>query len=118
MSDAFTSSLFDASASTNALTGGTSQLDTSQIDRNLRQISAVENSWRLPAVPDAVRFDLATAPGMTEPGLLEFMSGLDDDLADDPQPEQTFDPRQRMPQQSGFDQARIILAGVAGNPAP
>lgn len=49
--------------------------DADRIDKNLRAISAVENGWRLPALPDFVKLDLATA-SPTPLGASNFLYGL------------------------------------------
>ena len=90
-----------------------------QIDRNLRQISAVERTWRLPALPDGVKLDLAAMPGVDEVGLSNLLTGLDTDLAEDEVVEEPslYTPRDPVAM-SGMDQFRTILAGVAGKKAP
>ena len=98
---------------------GGSAFDVSQTDRNLRQISTVERTWGLPPLPDEVKFDLATQQGADEDGLSSFLTGLEQDLnyKDQSEPELLTKPTTPF-QLAGMDQARIILAGVAGAPAP
>ena len=59
-------------------------VDTSAIDKNLRAISQVESSWRLPTIPDDVKLDLASQPGMDHQSLSNFLYGTESDLFSDP----------------------------------
>ena len=102
-------------------TGGSAfvDLDAHRVERNREAIDLVESAWRLPAVPDLVKLDLATSPYATPESLTEVLSGIDDDYhrptSDDyDQPEQ-YTPRQPL---AGVDQARILLAASSSNPPP
>ena len=57
-----------------------SGIDSSGIDQNLRRIKAVEAGWRLPALPDMVRLDLASMPGVDNQ-VGDLLRGIDMDLA-------------------------------------
>jgi hypothetical protein len=59
------------------LSGG---INVSAIDQNLRAIKHVESTWRLPTLPDVVRLDLASFPGIQHQNLTQFLYGLDRDL--------------------------------------
>jgi hypothetical protein len=54
-------------------------LDASAIDKNLRSIRQVESTWRLPALPDDVRLDLAANSSIAPETLSSFLYGLDRD---------------------------------------
>jgi hypothetical protein len=102
-----------------------SAFDVTSIDKNLRSISAVEQRWRLPALPDSVKLDLATAPGVNEVGVQSFLQGLDSDLMtqeeeleEDPAAGLRTDFRDPEFGTSRFDQIRVQLAGIAGEPEP
>jgi hypothetical protein len=91
-------------------------LDLERIDRNIQTISTIERTWSQPGLPDEVKGDLASLPGVTEAGLLGFLSGVDEAFRERPEPEPIPD---GMPvQNSGLDQAQIIVNSLSGNPAP
>jgi hypothetical protein len=52
-------------------------VDASGIDANLRAVRAVEAGWRLPQLPDDVKFDLASNSAVED--LAGFLAGLDKD---------------------------------------
>lgn len=60
-------------------------INTASLDANLRTISQLERTWRLPSLPDGVKLDLAGYAGMSPDTLTSFMSGLDSDLNGDNQ---------------------------------
>jgi hypothetical protein len=102
-----------------------SAIDVSRVDKNLRTIKAVEEGWRLPALDDETRLDLASAQGTDEDSLAQFLSGLDRDVhgeADDEviAPIQTgltapgYQPNSR----SFMDEAKVQFAGFSGSPPP
>jgi hypothetical protein len=93
------------------------------LDKNLRAISAVEARWRLPEVPDMVRLDLASLPGVTPETLSSFLQGLDRDLTDvNEDPAATRRIRSQLPDgtenRSAFDDARVFFAGMTGSLPP
>jgi hypothetical protein len=98
--------------------------DLERMDRNFRRVSQVEQSWQLPQIPDMVKTDLIGMPGADEDSLTEFLFGLDDvfgrNTTPEPPPQQVPLPAQQglVPQQSGLDQSRIILASMTSNPPP
>jgi hypothetical protein len=91
-------------------------LDLERIDRNIQAISTIERTWSQPQLPDEVKGDLASLPGVTEAGLLGFLSGVDEAFRDRPEPEPI--PGLAPVQNSGLDQAQIIVNSLSGNPAP
>jgi hypothetical protein len=113
MTDAYTASRFDVASNPT-----TSLFNTSQVDKNLRQLSAVDSMTRMPALPDTVKLDLASLPGATEDSLLDLLLGIDSDMNDeDDEPSSGLIlPDSARP--SGLEQAQIILAGISSNPPP
>lgn len=116
------SSLLDASGQAQP----TSAFDASQVDANLKAINAVTSSWRLPELPDEVKFDLASQPGVNADHLSNLLYGLDSDFHDAQPPDQQ-PPDQQQPtlqQQSGlppfgtYDKTRLIVAGVSSSKPP
>jgi len=63
-------------------------LDPPSIDKNLREIRQAEASWRLPALPDQVRLDLASRQGLLPSSLSMFMHSIDRDFHEDVSPAQ------------------------------
>jgi len=120
----------DFSASTSEFTGSdlldsTSAFDVEAFDRTFKTISAVESRWRLPALPDEVKLDIASMPGVTAESVTSLLSGLDRDINGEDEPSEPdpainyktsmLDPNWG---RSGFDQFRVIAAGIAQRPAP
>jgi hypothetical protein len=99
-----------------------SQFDLSRVDRNLQQISTVEQAWDRPALPEMVKADLASMPDVTEAGLFAFLTGIDDVLRkreqEDEQPDQSVFEQLDPIQNRGLDQVQIVLADLSNNPAP
>ncbi|HKZ20284.1 MAG TPA: hypothetical protein VJQ57_09255 [Acidimicrobiia bacterium] len=103
-------------------------LDVSRVDANLKAARAVEMGWRLPELPELVKLDLASVPGVTPESVSALLQGLDrdfhgeaDDDEDDVITQQSTpyrvnfnDPRER----SGFDQFRVAFSDLANNPRP
>lgn len=108
----------------------TSEFDVSNIDGNLQAISAVERTWRSPKLPEEVKLDLAALPGVTSGTIVPFLQAVDSerngDSTDDRAQEEPADEpgpirfQQNDPnfERSGYDQLRVIAAGVAGQPDP
>lgn len=71
MSDTSTS-LFDVTQQP-AQPESTSLFDASKVDENIRAISAIEDRWRLPKLPDVVKLDLASAPETTPQGISDIL---------------------------------------------
>ncbi len=95
----------------------TSAIDASQVDQNLKAITAIHSSWRLPTLPDEVKLDLASQPGVTPDHLNNFLYGVEADLTGgQPQPPAYQAPS--LPDFSTFDKTRAIVAGIAGTKAP
>jgi len=120
----------DFSASTSEFTGSdlldsTSAFDVESFDGVFKSISAVESRWRLPALPDEVKLDLASMPGVTPESVTSLLSGLDRDINGEDEPSEPdpainyktslLDPSWG---RNGFDQFRVIAAGIAQRPAP
>lgn len=99
-----------------------SQFDATSLEANLQSISAVERTWRAPALPDEVRLDLAMQPGVTPQGLTSFLQQIDSDVAGDSteveEEEPTPEPAEPVPPRSGYDLARVVFADIANEPAP
>lgn len=99
-----------------------SQFDLARIDRNLQQISTVEQTWSRPALPEMVKMDLASMPDVTEDGLFAFLTGIDDALRrveeDEDQVEPQFERTEPPVVNTGLDQVQIIAAALSNNPAP
>jgi hypothetical protein len=91
-------------------------LDLERIDRNIQAISTIERTWSQPELPDEVKGDLASLPGVTEAGLLGFLSGVDEAFRDRPEPEPI--PDMGPIPNTGLDQAQIIVNSLSGNPPP
>lgn len=105
-------------------------IDTSSLDMNLRTIRSVEQSWRLPEIPDSVKLDLASF-GTSTSELGQFLNGLDSDLsgndsdgfvAEPDLPPLTVIPStgtQFGPINTGFwQQARSMVSQLAGDAPP
>src|SRR5687768_10047557 len=81
-----------------------SQFDVTSVDSNLRAISAVESKWRLPALPDEVKLDMASMPDVSQQDITEFLLGLDRDFHEvEEQPAELITPG-FMPNRSATDQ--------------
>lgn len=129
MSD-LTDSLLPSSsleAPTPSLTSGLG-LDASAIDKNLRSIRQVESSWRLPALPDDVRLDLAANSSIAPAALSGFLYGLDRDFNGENDEDQVAEPtiptfRVRSSlqtyseiEQSSFERAAGMISSLRGLP--
>lgn len=55
-------------------------VESSPIDQNLQSIRHVEKTWRLPALPDQVKLDLASHPALNPTGISQFLHGIDSDM--------------------------------------
>lgn len=107
-------SLLDASG----LAQPTSQFDASAVDANLKAISAVQASWRLPQLPPEVTMDLAKQPGINQDHLNNLLYGIESDFHGD-QPTQTpLYTAPALPDFSTYDKSRAIIAGVSSSKAP
>jgi len=73
-------------APTQSLLGGSLGLDSSAIDRNLKALGQVETSWKLPPIPDEVKLDLASQPGLNHDALSQFLYGVHADLVGNQDP--------------------------------
>jgi hypothetical protein len=100
-----------------------SQFDVATVDTNVRTISAIESTWKLPRLPDVVKLDLASVTGMQPSGIQEFLLGLETDLTEEPEPE--VDPaeglRTQFLEENGVtdgDRLSTVVAGVIGNRPP
>jgi len=123
MSDTFTprspfaepSSVIEAAPSGAA----TSSFDATSFDRRMKEIGAAEQRWSLPALPDAVKFDLANQD--VEPSLLgKLLTGWDSDFNTQPTPPAGIRSSLRDP---GFglgrlDRSRTVVAQIVGEEAP
>lgn len=71
-----------------------SAFNLSGVDENLKAISAVEQSWALPALADEVKLDIAMSGSMTSSATAAFLQGLSSDIstAEQRQPSLTRDP--------------------------
>lgn len=104
-------SLLDASGQA----GPTSTFDASAVDANIKAIGAVEASWRLPALPEDVKLDLASQPGVTQDHLTNLLYGLEADFhGDQPAPPPLYQ-APVLPQFNTLDKARRIVTDVASN---
>ncbi|MFP5331784.1 MAG: hypothetical protein ACLGHX_05430, partial [Acidimicrobiia bacterium] len=118
MSDFLASSAFDAPQTS---TEQVSTFDATAFDRRMKEISAVEQRWSLPALPDAVRFDLANQD--VEPGLIgKLLSGWDADFRPEPEQSPLATVRTNL-RDPGFglsriDRTRSVVAEVVGEEAP
>jgi hypothetical protein len=95
-----------------------SEFDVAGIDRNFRAISSVERVWRLPALPEEVKLDLAAVPSVTPESLTDLLFGVDSDLNDEDEEEEAPDYGVVRPQRSVLDEFRVIAAGVSGSSHP
>jgi hypothetical protein len=95
-----------------------SQFDVGAVDRNFRAISSIESTWRLPQLPDEVKLDLASTPGVDEQSLTELLFGIDSDLNEEDEPEQEPDYGISLQPRSTLDEFRVVSAGVTGSPHP
>ena len=104
-------------------------LDASSIDTNLRSIRQVERSWRLPALPDEVRLDLAGNPSIGSGNLSSFLAGIDRDVHgendEDPAPPVPVIPRFNLGgsirpateiERSSFENATDLISSLRGRP--
>lgn len=106
-------------------------LDASSLDMNLRAIRQVEQSWRLPALPDSVRLDLASQ-GMDTGGVSRFLRNLESDIFGE-NPEDQDDPALSLPSagpalrvastqpfgpvaQTGFEEASNLISSLRNLP--
>ncbi len=120
MSD-FAASAFDASAELAPAAPSTSSFDVTSVEQNLKTVSAIEQRWRLPAVPEMVKLDLAADPTQNPQSLTDFLLGLDDDLngeVDDSDPLDGVDTSGLDTTRSASDQFLIAANDVVGNPIP
>jgi hypothetical protein len=116
------------SPTTSPLLPATQGVDASATDLSLRAIRHVESVWALPALPDAVKLDLASLPG-GHPAVSSLLSGINQDLNGnnvDPSalpmtPDLTmvssvaqYNPQAR----STFDDARVFLASLRTQKPP
>lgn len=113
-------SLFDASQATQV---PTSSIDASQIDKNLRTISAVTSAWSLPELPDETKLDLASLPGVDHHSLNALLTGIDSDLntppaVQPPAPQLVVPSLQDQLQPSALDTTRRIVSGIANEHPP
>lgn len=101
---------------------GASGFDASRYDANIQQISTIERTWRLPTLPEEVKHDLASLPGVDPEGLSSLLGGIEEALDETPPPEPDIEDELDLlvprPTLSGIDQARIILADLSSNPSP
>lgn len=103
-----------------------SEFDVTNLDQSLQSMSAVEQTWRAPKLPDEVKLDLAMMPEIEDTGA--FLSGLERDLhgegedmavqEDEPAPPQQQAPNDPTFNRSGYDLARVVFADLANEPAP
>lgn len=108
-------SLLDASG----LAQPTSQFDASAIDANLKAITAVQSSWRLPQLPPEVSLDLAKQPGVTPDHLNNLLYGIESDYhGDQSQAPPPLYVAPSLPDFSTYDKARVIVSGIATNKPP
>lgn len=105
-------------------------VDASAIDKNLRAISHVEAGWRLPELPDEVRFDLATLPGMDHGTITHFLYGTERDAFNEN--DEQFNQDALTPTlsvvssvgqygpvaSSGFEDSMAVINSLRGLPAP
>jgi hypothetical protein len=107
-------SILDASAQAPVA----SAFDASQVDKNLKAIHAVQSGWRLPQLPDEVKLDLASKPGVTEDHINNLLFGLESDLTgDQPQKAQAFD-TPAFPQFSTLDRTRRYITDLTDSAPP
>jgi hypothetical protein len=106
--------------------------DLASVDRNIRQISAIERSWQLPSLPDTVKLDLAAMPGVTPDSVSMLLEGLNIDFTQStPVPEFTLLRNQMPPsnadefqfgmrpvQRGSLEQFQNFAAGVGGQMPP
>src|SRR5690606_16869285 len=85
MSDYSTSSFAapEVEQPTSLLAGTASQFSAPRFDRNLRALQEVESTWRLPGLPDVVKYDLASLD-TDEAGIKDLLLGLDTELNEQP----------------------------------
>jgi|TARA_B100001964_G_scaffold115422_1_gene128637 hypothetical protein len=50
------------------------------IDRNIQTLRHIDGSWSLPEIPDAVRLDLATLPGIGPANIESLLYGMESEL--------------------------------------
>jgi hypothetical protein len=112
---------------TESALGSGLNLDASTIDSNLRSIRTVESTWRLPALTDDIRLDLAGNPAIGPDNLSGFLYGLerdvfqenDEDLAPEPVIPQ-FRVQSTQPftdlQQTTFEKANSLITSLRGKP--
>lgn len=54
--------------------------DLRTLDGKLRRIDTIHKTWGLPELPDTVKLDLATSPGVDGAGVTDFLVGLSRDV--------------------------------------
>ena len=105
-------------------------VDASAIDKNLRAIQHVEAAWRLPSLPDEVRFDLASLPGMDHRTVTHFLYGTERDAFNEN--DEQFNRDELTPTlsvvssvgqygpvaSSGFEDSMAVINSLRGLPAP